>query len=177
MPLVSTAAPRTYRLQTVWPEPSEAVREEVVQFWLTELPLSELAAVQERAHQLLVVARDPDDRIAGVSTALRMHVEQLGFECFFYRTFVGREHRVRGLRSTGLFWDVLLESYRVLNDRFLRGCDPSVLGLYAEIENPSIMRVRNEVVWRESIMNAVFIGKAKDGRHIRVQYFDGARIP
>jgi hypothetical protein len=46
-----------------------------------------------------------------------------------------------------------------------------------EIENQSLMKVRNDAVWREDGMNVVFIGRTPDGRHIRVWYFDGARIP
>jgi hypothetical protein len=49
-------------------------------------------------------------------------------------------------------------------------------GLYAEIEHPSIMRNRSELVWHDGGMNAVYIGRTPDGNHIRVWYFDGARI-
>lgn len=166
-----------YQLEKVWPIPSESVREEVVNFWLAELPSSELTATQERARQLLVVARDQQGNVAGVSTALRMHVVQLGFECFFYRTFVGQAHRVRGVRSTRLGWKILHDSYRLLNEQFQQGEDPGVLGLYAEMENPSIMKCRNEAVWQEDGMNFVFIGKTQGGRHLRVWYFDGATVP
>jgi hypothetical protein len=173
----SSTSQMQYQLESVWPSPSESNRDDVVSFWMTELPSSELTATRERAHQLLVVARDPDGNVAGVSTALRMHVVQLGFECFFYRTFVGQTHRVRGVRSTELGWKILHESYRLLNERFQQGDDPGVLGLYAEMENPSIMKCRNETVWQEDGMNFVFIGKTQGGRHIRVWYFDGARVP
>jgi hypothetical protein len=166
-----------YQLEGVWPTPSDSVREEVVKFWHTELPMSDLTATQERAHQLLVVARDPDGHVAGVSTALRMRVDRLGFKCFFYRTFVGMVHRTRGIRSTELVWDILQESYRILNNRFHLGFDPDTLGVYAEMENSTIMRVRNEAVWQDNGMNFVFIGKTQNGQHIRVWYFDGARIP
>ncbi|MFV1968605.1 MAG: hypothetical protein ACC628_24555 [Pirellulaceae bacterium] len=166
-----------YRLEAVWPAPPDAVREDVARFWLAESALPDLAAAQTRAHQLLVVARDPNGQVAGVSTAVRTFIDLLGFECFFYRTFVARAHRTRGLRSTQLFWNILLESHRFLNERFLRGCDPGVPGIYAEIENTSMMRVRNDLVWRDNGLNAVYIGRTQDGRHVRVWYFDGARIP
>jgi hypothetical protein len=166
-----------YQLEAVWPTPSAAVRDDVVAFWLKEGALPDQAAAEKRACELLVVGRDPEGRVAGVSTAVRKYVPQLGFECFFYRTFVGRAHRAHGLRSTGLFWMILRESYRVGNERFLRGCDPDVLGAYAEIENPSIMQACKELVWRDSGMNVVYIGRTQDGRHIHVWYFDGARIP
>ncbi len=166
-----------YRLERVWPTLSEAVRGEVVDFWLAEPAIPDISVARQRAYQLLVVARDPDGQVAGVSTAQRMHVEHLGCECFFYRTYVGRAHRIRGIRSTGLVWKILHESYRLLNERFQQGDDPKVLGLYAEMENPSIMKYRNEAVWQEDGMNFVYIGRAPDGKHKRVWYFDGARIP
>jgi hypothetical protein len=175
--LTSDTDPLQYRLEGVLSVPPETVRAEVVNFWLAESAIPDQAAAQQRAHQLLVVARAPDGRVAGVSTAVRMHVDHLGFECFYYRTFVGETHRTRGLCSTGLVWKILHESYRLLNKRFQCGDDPGVLGLYAEMENPSIMRCRNEAIWQEDGMNFVFIGKTQDGRHMRVWYFDGARVP
>ena len=167
----------SYQLEAVWPTPSVAVREDVINFWLAESALPNRPAAQERAHQLLVVARDFEGQVAGVSTAVRTFVSQLGFECLYFRTFIGRAHRGHGLRTTRLFWKILLESYRFLNERFLDGCDPDVLGLYAEIENRSIMRNRSDLVWHDCGMNAVYIGRTPDGRHIRVWYFDGARVP
>lgn len=166
-----------YQLENVWPKPSGTVREEVVNFWLAESALPNRPIAEERAHQLLVVTRNENGEVAGVSTAVPALIPQLGFECFYYRTFVGSAARTRGLRSTKLFWRILLESHRLLNERFLRGCDPGVPGLYAEIESPSMMRSRSDLVWRDEGMNAVYIGRTQDGRHIRVWYFDGARIP
>jgi hypothetical protein len=166
-----------YQLEAVWPTPSLAEREDVINFWLAESALANRAAAEQRAYQLLVVARNGEGQVAGVSTAVRTFVSQLGFDCFYYRTFVGRAHRGHGLRSTKLLWNIALESYRLLNQRFLQGCDPDVLGLYAEIESPSIMRNRSDLVWHDGGMNTVYIGRTPDGRHIRVWYFDGARIP
>ena len=172
-PMQFPAGGTDYRLETVWPTPPDGVQQDVVRFWLAESAMTDPAAAQERAHQLLVVARDLSGQVAGVSTAVRVFVPQLGFECFYYRTFVGRAHRTRGLRSTGIFWSIVRKSYAVLNERFREGCDPGVLGAYVEIENASLMRVRNDAVWREGGMNVVYIGRTPDGRHVRVWYFDG----
>jgi hypothetical protein len=171
-----TVTTTDYQLEAVWPTPSPAVREDVVNFWLAESALPDRPVAEERAPQLLVVARDFGGKVAGVSTAVPTFVPQLGFNCFFYRTFIGRAHRGHGLRSTGLLWNIALESYRFLNERFVEGCDPNVLGLYVEIESHSIMRNRNDLVWHDGGMNAVYIGRTPDGRHIRVWYFDGAQI-
>jgi hypothetical protein len=72
------------------------------------------------------------------------------------------------LQSTELVWDILQESYRILNNRFHLGFDSDTLGLYAEMENPTIMRVRNKAVWQDNGMNFVFIGKTQNEQHIRV---------
>lgn len=171
--------PRTMNhfMERVWQAPSEVVRQDVVRFWLAEAALPDLATANARSHQMLVVARDSSGQIGGVSTAVRAFVPLLGFHCFFYRTYVGRDHRTRGLRSTGVFWEILRESYGLLNERFVRGCDPGVLGLYAEIENQSLIKVTNEAIWQHRGMNIVYIGRKRDGSHLRVWYFKGARIP
>lgn len=166
-----------YQLEAVWPSPSEAVRDEVVAFWLAENAIPDVSIARQRAHQLIVVARDEGGKVAGVSTAVPTHVDQLGFDCFYYRTFVSPENRSAGLRSTGLARRILQESYHWLHDRFCEGCDSDVLGLYMEIENEKVMRHRNDAVWQENGMNVVYIGQTSDGRHIRVWYFDGARVP
>jgi hypothetical protein len=173
----SPARGMNYRLEAAWPAPSEVLQQEVVHFWLSESALPDEVSAQARAPQLLVVSRDSNGQVAGVSTAVRTFVPLLGFECFYYRTFVGRAHRVRGLRGNELVWRIGAESYRLLDERFRRGCDPGVLGLYAEIESASLMASRKEAVWREYGMNVVYIGRTQDGRHLRVWYFDGARIP
>lgn len=167
----------TYQLISAWPEPPDEVRDEVIRFWLATGALPDLATAQERSRQLLVVARDTRGQVVGVSTAVRVLVHQLGCECFYYRTFVAPAARNRGLRSTQLVWQILHESYRLLNERFLHGFDRDVPGLYAEMENPSVMRRRNEAVWEDNGMNFVFIGRTEGGYHMRVWYFSEARIP
>ena len=167
----------TYQLQGVWPSPSKAIQDEVVSFWLAEGALPDPAIASQRACELMVVARNAAHQIVGVSTAKAACVDQLRFECFYYRTFVGSANRSRGLHSTGLVWRILQESHRLLNQRFQEGCDPNVLGIYMEIENDKVMRFRNDAVWQENGMNVVYIGQTRDGQHIRVWYFDGARIP
>ena len=166
-----------HHLEAVWPSPSLDVREEVIRFWLGEDALRDRESAERRAPELLIVARDSTGQVAGVTTAVRTHVRQLGFKCFYYRTFVGSQHRTRGLRSTKLFWKMLHESYRVLNERFQSGYDPGVLGLFAEIESQSIMRAQKAAVWSQDGMNAVFVGRTPEGKHLRVWYFDGAKVP
>lgn len=164
-------------LERVWPKPSAAVQQEVSHFWSAEGGLTRAGDAEERSKQLIVVARDKNGHVAGVSTAARIYAPLLGFHCFYYRTFVGKRHRSLFLNASHMVMQITLESYQLLNERFLAGHDSGVLGLYAEIDNPGLMRLCNEVVWGEYGMNFVYIGRTETGRHIRVWYFEGARIP
>ena len=69
-----------YRLEGVWPEASDRVQSDVVSFWLAESALPSRPTVEQRAHELVVVARDMDGQVAGVSTAVKTHVPHLGFD-------------------------------------------------------------------------------------------------
>lgn len=162
-----------YRLYSVWGQPSESDREDVTQFWIDNGAFESISANSERAKQLVVVARDLTGAVAGVSTAVPRMVDQLGFRCFYYRTFVGTGHRNMAVLSK----EILLYSYEILAHCFQRGEDADVLGLFLEIENADIMRHLNYAVWELDGMNVVYIGKSRRGFHCRVWYFGGARVP
>jgi hypothetical protein len=165
-----------YQFEAAWPCPTPELFSDVVRFWTAESALSVDVALQ-RARQLLVVARTSQRVVAAVSTAVRVHVRQLGFECFYYRTYVGRRHRARGLVGTGLLQTVARKSFDVLEARFLSGIDRDVLGIYMETENRKLMRVWNVPVWQEMGANIVYIGRTPEGCDMRVWYFAGARLP
>lgn len=165
-----------YRIEPVWPNPTPEVRQAVVQFWAQEAAVAAGDAVT-RSKQLVCVARDSNDEVAGVSTAYPQFVPQLGFPCFHYRSFVGRCHRASGLRSTDVVRRLLTDSYQHLNKEFLSGRDEAVLGLFLEVENRSAIRRRRELVWTDLGANVVFVGRNARGCHCRVWYFEGARLP
>lgn len=162
-------------LQTVWPDPPQSVQNEVIQFWLSEQAMTEGAA-NDRATQLLVVARNTTGELAGVSTATPTWVERLKLKCFYFRTFVGKSNRTRGLRANDLVKLILRQSFDVLNARHDEGIDGDVCGIYLEVQNASVLRHRREAVWTDLGANIVFIGGTPSGGHARVWYFDGARF-
>ena len=165
-----------YRFEVVWPNPPDELRDEVIRFWLNESAITE-GVGRERAAQLVVVGRDPSGHVAAVSTAQPCHIANLGFRCFFFRSFVGRDHRVVGLRPTGLIQRLIHTSYQHLNARFQQGLDADVLGLYFEIENKSTARNRRELVWTDLGANIVFVGILPQERQARAWYFESARLP
>ena len=129
--------------------------------------------LKHEPRQLLVIAVGGDGEIAGVSTAFEQPIQQLGFPCFYYRTFVAPEHRKLWMLSKELFH----ASYDTLNDRFQKKHDPNVLGLFLELQNEMLMRHLKYAVWEADGMNVVYIGKSTNGLHRRVWYFDGAKVP
>ncbi len=165
-----------YRIDPVWPSASEEIQQRVRQFWRTEGALTDEARAKKRSQELIVVAWTHDQEVAAVSTARRVQVNQLGLGAFFYRMYVGRRHRTRGLRSTDLVRRILLSSYQILNERYRQGHHRDCAGLYMEIENPSVKRHRNETVWTDLGANVVFLGKTPRENHARIWYFDGSRV-
>lgn len=161
----------------VWPDPSGALQREVADIWLSDGVIRDPASAQARAGQLLVVARNDSGAIVGASTVIPIHIEQLGFRCFFYRAYVRPDYRNPDAQSTGVVWQVLRASHQHLNERFRSGHDPDVLGLYLEIENPNIAKNRSELMWREDGMSVVYIGRTPEGHPARAWYFDQAQTP
>jgi len=165
-----------YELQVVWPDATAELRQKVAEFWQANKalpPNAPIEAALHRAKQLVVVAQHNDGKIAAVSTAVPTQIEQLGFPCFYYRTFVAPEHRQLWMLSL----DILLTSYRALNQRFQEGHHPNVLGIFLELQNADLERHFKYAVWQLEGMNVVFIGKSASGLHRRVWYFDGALVP
>lgn len=165
-----------FRFESVWPNPDEVTRTDAVEFWLNEGALPEGVAI-ERSRQQLVLARDVNGKLAGVSTAVRHYVEFLGIRLFFFRAYVGKENRLRGLKGTGLIQSLIRNSYDSLEKRFDAGVDPDVLGLYLEIQNTSAINRRRRLVWNELGANIVYAGERANGAHARVWYFRDAMLP
>lgn len=90
------------QLEFVYPKPAPQVQAEAVKFWRENEAVSDEQSAVRRARELLVVARDSAGQMIGVSTCQTMMIDRLGFKCFYYRSVIGKQHRVRGLRGPGL---------------------------------------------------------------------------
>jgi hypothetical protein len=62
-----------------------------------------------------------------------------------------------------------------LERRFTSGEDTRGLGILYEIENELLKTYLNKGRWVPS--DFTFIGENKRGDHVRVHYFDGAKVP
>lgn len=168
----NTQEPGEFTFEVVWENITPALVEEVNNFWVSEHALPRSESVESRARQLLVIVRDAHNKLIAVSTAERNRIPELLNNIFYYyRVFVGSAHRNKGL--------VLPISHRArehLHKRFLSGEDTIAKGFYVAIENPILQKVHTQAVLVIGGIDHPFIGVDEHGRHLRVGWFDGAKI-
>jgi hypothetical protein len=88
---------RGYSVHVVWNSLGPKRRDELVRFWLDHRAIPSVEEAQRRTQEVVCLALDPQDRIAGVST---VYVGPFGpgkKPYWFYRTFVRPDCRVPGL--------------------------------------------------------------------------------
>jgi hypothetical protein len=161
--------PPGYRMEPL-AETDAAGADEVLAFWESERAMPAPEEARRRVHEVLMVALDPDDRLAAVSTVYLQRNRQLGMDLWYYRTFVGHEHRLSHL-AVRLLW----ESRDRLSERFVSGQDARGAGMITETESELLKGHYNRAFW--VISDFDFIGETPSGAHVRVHYFPGARVP
>lgn len=159
----------SYTLQNVWEEKPDALKEEIVDFWLRERALSSREQGEGRVAQVVFVARDSFGEIAGICTVYPRQNPQIKHIFYHFRTFVAAAHR-RNLLAARF----AVETRDFFNDRFVAGHNPEIIGMMVEAENEALKTKHTQAVWPYSGM--VFIGYNQRGDHVRVYYFDGAHI-
>ncbi len=142
--------------------------DQVIHFWNQLRVLPEKVKPNDRAKELVIMARD-GDRVIGVTTAARVKVNQLNDNFLFsFRILIHPEYRRPGLSSklTVLTRDFLEQLYAEKKT--------DCIGMMVITDKTEYVKIRNEAVWRASKLT--YIGTLKDGRHMRIFYFKGARI-
>ena len=158
---------RNYRITTLAESP--ASEDDVVRLWTLEagLPAEE---ARRRLAEVVRVATDSAGLLCGISTAYVDRQEQLELPMWHIRAFVSDSHRAGNLAS-----NLLLAVRLHVIEEFESGRQPSVPGAVVEVENMGIERVFPQAVWPYN--EFVFIGVTPGGAHLRVFWFEGARIP
>ena len=155
-------------LHNFWKSDLADVRDQVTDLWrLHGGPVGEEA--ERRLEQIVFVVRTQEGRVVGLSTAFKAYVKQLRNYFFVFRLMIAPDYRIPGLTSR------LLVSTRDFLESVSRN-EPSAvpIGLLTLVQNPDLKKNRNEAVWPASKM--VYIGNSPEGHHIRVYYFEHARI-
>lgn len=160
----------SYRIENVWSGKSNALKTEILDFWIEHRALDSREKGQDRLPEVISIVRTSDDeKLVAVSTVYIKKNPQLKQNLFYFRCFVAEDHR-RALLALFLIRTV----YRQLNDRFVAGLDPAVIGLMMEVQNQKLQQHHRPAVWTRT--GVVFIGYRTRGDQIRVNYFDGAQI-
>jgi hypothetical protein len=93
----------------------------------------------------------------------------VGHPFYYFRCFVEERHR-----RASLALHLLMAARQELNARFVAGENPQIIGMVLEVQNEALQQFRTEAVWLRT--GFVYIGRNQRGDHVRVSYFDGARI-
>lgn len=115
------------------------------------------------------VGLDVSGVVVGIATVEKVLVPQLDTHMWQYRTFIAKTHRQSHLASV-----MLLETRNFFEDMYVSAKNRECMGMYMEVDNEMLKRVRNHAIWPNS--NFVYIGKNERGDHLRVYYFPDARL-
>jgi hypothetical protein len=147
----------------------EVSNDDVIAFWEREGAVAGEEA-RRRVHEVQLVGLERDKGLAAISTAYLQRNDQLGMDLWYYRGFVGREHRMNSIATN---FAMLGRDH--LEERFTSGADTRGGGIIFEIENQFLKTFLNKGQWLPS--DFTFIGENQRGDHVRVHYFAGAEVP
>jgi len=151
-------------------ETAAVTPDDVLELWAREGAVPDPREAERRVHEVLMVALDPDDRVAGVSTVFLERHSQLGIDLWNLRAFVSRDQRLANL-AVRLLW----AGRDHLSERFVGGRDRRAGGIIMDIENEGLRRYFNRAFWVYS--NFYFNGENPQGDHVVIHYFPGAEAP
>jgi hypothetical protein len=152
--------------EKVWKALPDATAEALVRFWVDRKAILSEEAARKRAPQAVFVARERGE-LVGVSTAFRQFNAQLNHYFWYVRAFVAEPQRRQRVA-----WDLWVQVRDALEADFVSGADTDCIGIVLEVESPVLQQI-DRAVWTTG---PVFFGKNARGAHLRVYYFEGARI-
>jgi hypothetical protein len=168
--LASRDYPIDNRFEIVPLAESESVSaDDVLALWSREGVVADQVA-RRRIEQVQLVAVTEDSDVVGVSSVFLEQKPRLRVNLWNYRTFVAA-----GYRHSSLAAQLLFGNLELLERRFVSGEDTRAQGLLFELENEDVMRGLNVAVWPRT--GYTFIGENTRGSHVRVRWFEGARVP
>lgn len=151
-----------------WGQASSEDQRDIVEFWLREKALLSAEAASNRVGQVVMFARDQDDQVAGVCTAVPQSPPRLGQPVYFYRSFIAPKYR-----QTLLVFRMLKKAVALLEADAREHGWPCI-GVLLELENERFNQRGRMPVWPG--IDFVYIGKSPRGFECRVHWFAGARL-
>jgi len=157
--------------ENVWQKMTPSLVQEVIEFWSFNKMLRPDSNVEERARQVVFIVRSNRDKsIVGLATVVEVTFKQLnGNNFYLFRSII-----LPAFRQQGLAAKLIVETRDFLEFISTKNIHSLCIGMLVFVENPKLKQFKRETVWPASQMT--FFGVDKEGRHIRVFYFKGARI-
>ena len=156
-------------IELVAEEHTEELTNELISFWLSEKVIATASEAQERVKDVTTIARDSENKIVGVNSFYEDYSALLENHFLHHRSFVSKAHRKSNIsvRLTTVAWEYF-------NRRFNKGIEKKFIGLITVVQNSNLVKHMTQAIWPYS--NYVYIGSEPNGNHIRVWYFDNAKI-
>ena len=158
-----------YEVEKVWKQISEDLKNEIIRFWEgnNALPIGEDA--EERAGQVVFVARNHRREIIALNTAVKIFARRFKNYFYYYRTMTDAD-----FREVGIGIDLLIRTRDFFEGLHREGKSESCIGILANLENEIIAARFRQAVWPRT--KFIFMGYNPKGQQVRVYYFEGAVI-
>lgn len=158
-----------YRVEAVRDQLDELLESRIARFLMEEGAIENATQARQRAALTVTLAYDAEGNIAGQAAAEARYVRQLINQCWAFAVYVGKAHRQGHIGR-----QLSMVGHAYLEQQFLAGKDPDVIGVYLKMRSPRLNEERRPAVSHYS--KSVFFGRNRQGESLRVHYFPGARI-
>ncbi|HLR87821.1 MAG TPA: hypothetical protein VK064_08105 [Wenzhouxiangella sp.] len=152
-----------------WDQLTRSDADDIIAFWQREKALPEGDDGRARVSQVVFFARDSEDEIAAVSTAVPKLPPRLGQPVLYYRTYVAP-----AWRRTRLVYNLLRRSVNLLEQDAARHDYPCI-GILIELENERFGQMGRMPIWPKRAQ-FVYVGLSPRGLECRVYWFRKARL-
>ena len=156
------------RLHKVWNEKDEVLINEIIDVWRNAKVLPPNSDPHERAKQVVLVVRNENEKIIGITTALRRPFPQLRNDLYYVRGLI-----LPDFRLPGLFAKMSLETFKTLEDHTIQSTEQKKpIGTISEIENKRL----KEANLTRLPSGMTLLGFSQNNNPIYVHYFKGAQF-
>jgi hypothetical protein len=157
-----------YSFQLVTSPVSQQIATDVAKLWMESARLS-TAEAERRIKELVLIARDKSGNAIGVSTAVKTFFPQIHNYVYAYRCFIHPEFRAPALDT-----QMIVRTKNHLAEISRLETSNKCVGIMVIVQNEIIKAQWKQAVWLGADM--IYVGNTPEGHHIRVGYFNGARI-
>jgi hypothetical protein len=141
---------------------------EVMKIWTESAGLDQ-AEAERRLGELILVVKAESGQVIGISTAVKTYIQQIQNYVYVYRCFILPEFRAPALDT-----QMIVLSKKHLHQISKTETDKKSVGLMVIVQNELLKKNWRQAVWRGADM--IYMGDTPTGDHMRIGYFNGARI-